>query len=161
MSHCAKEQICSKDFSHIFSRLPFQTHFDKCCCCKTFYPRTKPGQWQWYGGSHKTLCPCSSVKSSVLYLSKNIAYNMCVWFWSRGSWVSIVSYYGLDDRAIGIDPRQRQEIFRLTSVSRPALWPAQPPVTMGTMVLSSGVGGARSERDAYHSAPSSAEVKNV
>jgi hypothetical protein len=27
-------------------------------------------KWQWYGGNRRTLCPCSSIKSSTLYLSK-------------------------------------------------------------------------------------------
>jgi hypothetical protein len=52
---------------------------------------------------------------------------------SRGSSVSILSGYGLDDRAIGFDPRQGQRIFfPLACVSRPALVPAQPPVQWGT-----------------------------
>jgi hypothetical protein len=42
---------------------------------------------------------------------------------TRGSSVSIVSGYGLDDRAIRFNPRQRQRIFPLTSVCRPALGP--------------------------------------
>jgi hypothetical protein len=41
---------------------------------------------------------------------------------------SIMSDYGLDDRAMGFDPRWGQRIFPLTSVSRPALGPTQPPV---------------------------------
>jgi hypothetical protein len=45
-----------------------------------------------------------------------------------GSSVIIVSDYGLDDRAIVVRSRQRQRIFPLTSVSRPALRPNQPPV---------------------------------
>jgi hypothetical protein len=48
---------------------------------------------------------------------------------SNRSWsssVSIVSDYGLDDR--GSITRQRQSIFPLSSVSRPALGPTQPPV---------------------------------
>jgi hypothetical protein len=49
----------------------------------------------------------------------------------RGSSVSTVSDYGLDDRATGFDPRQGQRIFPLTSVSRPALGPTHPPVQWG------------------------------
>jgi hypothetical protein len=41
---------------------------------------------------------------------------------------SIVSDYGLDDRAIGVRFRRGQRIFPLASVSRPALGPTQPPV---------------------------------
>jgi hypothetical protein len=47
---------------------------------------------------------------------------------SRDSSVGIVSDYGLDDRRSGLDPRQGQSIFPLSSVSRPALGPTQPPV---------------------------------
>jgi hypothetical protein len=53
-----------------------------------------------------------------------------------GSSVSLVSDYGLDDRAIGVDPRRGQRIFPLTSVSRPALGPTQPPVQWVPGVLS-------------------------
>jgi hypothetical protein len=38
---------------------------------------------------------------------------------------SIVSDYGLDDRAIGV---RGERIFPVVSVSRPALGPTQPPV---------------------------------
>jgi hypothetical protein len=78
---------------------------------------------------------------------------------SRVSSGSIVSDYGLDDRAIGVDPRQGQRIFPLSSVSRPALGPTQPPVQWVPGVLSPGV-KAGPGRDADHSPPSSVEVKN-
>jgi hypothetical protein len=39
----------------------------------------------------------------------------------------------------GFDPRQGQRIFPLSSVSRPALGPTQPPVQWVTGVLSPGV----------------------
>jgi hypothetical protein len=61
--------------------------------------------------------------------------------WSRGSSVSIVSYYGLDDRG-SIPDRGRG------SGTHPASCP------MGTG------GKARPGRDADHSPPSSAEVEN-
>jgi hypothetical protein len=54
---------------------------------------------------------------------------------SRVSSVSIVSDYGLDDRAIGV----RSPAGALTSVSRPALGPTQPPVKWVPGVLSPGV----------------------
>jgi hypothetical protein len=51
-------------------------------------------------------------------------------------------------------------IFPLSSVSRPALEPTQPPVQWVPGVRSPGV-KTRSGRDADHSPPSSAEVENV
>jgi hypothetical protein len=58
---------------------------------------------------------------------------------SRGSSVSIVTDYGLDDRGSRFDPRQRQRIFLLASASKPALGPTQPPVQWVPGVLSPGV----------------------
>jgi hypothetical protein len=73
-----------------------------------------------------------------------------------GSSIGTVSGYGLDGR--GSIPRQGQRIFPLTSASRPALGPTQPPVQWVPGALSPG-GKARPERDADRSTPSSAEVK--
>jgi hypothetical protein len=67
--------------------------------------------------------------------------------------VSTVSDYRLDNQQSGFDPRQGQSIFPVTSVSRPALRPIQPPVQWVLVVLSLGC-------DADHSPPSSAEVEN-
>jgi hypothetical protein len=54
-----------------------------------------------------------------------------------GSSVSIVSGYGLDDRAIEVRfPAEAKGFFPLTSVSRPALRPTQPPVQWIPGVLS-------------------------
>jgi hypothetical protein len=50
-------------------------------------------------------------------------------------------------------------IFPLTSVSRPALRPTQPPAQWVPGVPSPGV-KVRPGRDADHSPPSSAEVEN-
>jgi hypothetical protein len=59
-----------------------------------------------------------------------------------GSSVSIVSDYGLEDRT-GFDPRQRQRIFPLASVSRPVLEPTQPPSQWVPGVLFPGLRGCR------------------
>jgi hypothetical protein len=57
------------------------------------------------------------------------------------------------DWTIGVRSSAGQMIFPLTSVSRPALGPTQPPVQWVPGVLSPG-------RDADHSPPSSDEVVN-
>jgi hypothetical protein len=58
---------------------------------------------------------------------------------SRGSSVSIVSCYGLDDRAIEVRSPAGEKICPLTSLSRPALGPTQPPAQWVPGVLSPGV----------------------
>jgi hypothetical protein len=58
---------------------------------------------------------------------------------SRGSSVSIVSGYGLDDWAIKVRSPAGARIFPLSSVSRPALGPTQPPVQWVPGVFSLGV----------------------
>jgi hypothetical protein len=73
---------------------------------------------------------------------------------SRVSSGSIVSDYGLDDRAIGVRSPAGERIFPLASVSKPALGPTQPPVQWVPGVK------ARPRREADHSPQSSAEVKN-
>jgi hypothetical protein len=78
---------------------------------------------------------------------------------SRGSSGSIVSDYGLDDRAIEVRSPSGTEDFSSSpcvqtgSGAHPASYP------MGTGGSFPG-GKARSGRDADHSPPSSAEVKN-
>jgi hypothetical protein len=65
--------------------------------------------------------------------------------------------YGLDDR--GIESRQGLGIFLFTTASRTALGPTQPPIQWvpGSLFLEL----KRSVREADHSPPSSAEVKNA
>jgi hypothetical protein len=65
--------------------------------------------------------------------------------------------YGLDDR--GFESQQGLRIFLFTTASRPALGPTQPPIQWVPGALSLGV--KRSGREADHSPPSSAEVKNA
>jgi hypothetical protein len=55
---------------------------------------------------------------------------------SWGSLVSILSEYRLDDR--GSDPQQRQRIFPLASVYKPAQGPTQPPIQWVLGVLYQG-----------------------
>jgi hypothetical protein len=58
---------------------------------------------------------------------------------SRGSSVSIVTGYGLDDRATEVRSPAGARIIPLTSVSRPALGPTQPPAQCVLGVLSLGL----------------------
>jgi hypothetical protein len=79
--------------------------------------------------------------SSLSTLSSNSGPSLQS-FHPRGSRVSsgsIVSDYGLDDRAIGVRSPAGARIFPLASVSRPALGPTQPPVQWVPRVLSPGV----------------------
>jgi hypothetical protein len=58
----------------------------------------------------------------------------------RGTSVSVVSGYGLEDRSIDFrSPAEAKRIFSLVSVSRQALEPTQPPVHWTLGVLSPGV----------------------
>jgi hypothetical protein len=78
---------------------------------------------------------------------------------SRVSSGSIVSDYGLDDRAIGVRfPAEAKDFSSILCVQTDS---GVHPVscTMGPGVLSSGL-KARPGRDADHSPPSSAEVEN-
>jgi hypothetical protein len=76
-----------------------------------------------------------------------------------GSSVSIVSGYGLDDRAIGVrSPAGVKDFFSILSVQTSSgAHPTSCP--MGTGGHFPG-GKAQPGRDADHSPPSSAEVKN-
>jgi hypothetical protein len=77
---------------------------------------------------------------------------------SRVSSGSIVSDYGLDDRAIWVRSRQGQRIFPIASLSRPALGPTQPPVQWVPGVLSPRVKRGRGVTLTTHP-PSSAEIE--
>jgi hypothetical protein len=68
----------------------------------------------------------------VLLLKQTTAMNEM----SRVSSGSIVSEYGLEDRAIGVRSSAGPKDF--SSVSRPALAPTQPPVQWVLGVLSRG-----------------------
>jgi hypothetical protein len=64
---------------------------------------------------------------------------------------------GLDDRGLGFDPRRGLGIFLFTTASKTALGPTQPPIQWVPGALSLGV--KRPGREADHSPPSSAEIK--
>jgi hypothetical protein len=78
-------------------------------------------------------------------------------FKSRDSSAGIALGYGLDDR--GSRVRFLVGIFLFTTASRTALGPTQPPIQWVLDALSLGV--KRPWREAGHSPPSSAEVKNA
>jgi hypothetical protein len=59
----------------------------------------------------------------------------------------------------GSIPGRGERIFPLTSATRPALGPTQPPAQWVPVVLPAGA-KARTERDADHSPSSSVEVEN-
>jgi hypothetical protein len=65
--------------------------------------------------------------------------------------------YGLDDGRF--ESRQELGMFLLTTASRAAVEPTQPPIQWVTWALSLGI--KRPELEADHSHPSSAEVNNA
>jgi hypothetical protein len=71
--------------------------------------------------------------------------------------VGIALGYGLAVGVLGFDSRLGLGIFLFTAASRTALPPTQPPTQLVRGVLSLGV--KRPGREADHSPPSSAEVK--
>jgi hypothetical protein len=66
-------------------------------------------------------------------------------------------FYGLDDP--GFESRQGLGIFLFATASRPALGPTQPPIKWVTGSLS--LREKRPGREADHSPPSTADVKNA
>jgi hypothetical protein len=60
---------------------------------------------------------------------------------------------------LGFDSRRVLGTFLLTTASRTALGPTQPPIQWVPGALSRGGGVKRSRRESDHSSPSSAEVK--
>jgi hypothetical protein len=77
----------------------------------------------------------------------------------RGSSVSIVSDYGLDDRAIGVRSWPRVKDFSSILCVQTGSGAHPASCTMGTGGTFPG-GRERPDRDADHSPPSSAEVEN-
>jgi hypothetical protein len=77
---------------------------------------------------------------------------------SRDSSVGMATGYGLDDCGSRVRFPAVLGIFFIT-VSLPSLGPTQPPIQCITGALSPGV--KRPEREADHSPPTGAEVKNT
>jgi hypothetical protein len=73
--------------------------------------------------------------------------------------VGIAAGNGLDDGGIEFDFLQRQEDFHSSTASRPVLGLIRSPIQWVLGNLSLRV--RRSRRDAFHSPPSYAEVKNA
>jgi hypothetical protein len=104
---------------------------------------------------------------SVVYLTTlfsvtqafSVQWKADMWMMNRGSSVSVVSEYGLDDWAIGVwCPTQAKDFSSILRVqSGSAAHPASYP--MGTW-SPFPMGKARPGRDIDHSPPSSAEDKN-
>jgi hypothetical protein len=88
-----------------------------------------------------------------------VIYFITLFQWSQASSGSIVSDYGLDDRAIGVrSPAEADDFSSILCVQTGSgAHPAS--CTMGTGGPFPG-GKPRSGRDADHSPPSSAEVVN-
>jgi hypothetical protein len=94
------------------------------------------------------------------YLQQRISYTfvfVTLFFVMSRDSCDIALGYGLEDR--GFESRQPLGIFLLTTVSRPALAPTQPPIQWVPGALSLGI--KWSGREADHSPPSNAEVKNA
>jgi hypothetical protein len=82
-----------------------------------------------------------------------------IWLWSRVSSGSIVSDYGLDDRAIGVRSPAAANDFSSSLCVQTGTGAHPASCTMGTGGPLSG-GKARPGRNADHSPLSSAEVVN-
>jgi hypothetical protein len=96
------------------------------------------------------------VALAMYKLKSNVA--LC-WKVSWGSSVGRATGYGLDDAMIGIRFPAGLGMFLFGTTSRPTLGPTQPPIQWVPGALSPGI--KRPDREADHSDPSSAEVKNA
>jgi hypothetical protein len=105
--------------------------------------------------SHHTPCyfKIYSITFSLTHMCSNLSILKLFIFVDSG----IVLYYGLHD--LWFKSRQEMRIFLFTTASRPALGPTKPLIQWVTRALSPGV--KRPWREADHSPPSSAEVKNA
>jgi hypothetical protein len=84
---------------------------------------------------------CTSLTNTVTGLNQTIITAFC-YYYNGNHYRTIMSRVAqsvLQTGWPGFDPRQRQSIFPLPSVSRPALGPTQPPTQWVTGALSPGV----------------------
>jgi hypothetical protein len=98
-----------------------------------------PGALEYEAGVLTTQ-PRRSVSTLGFYLMLKHKYSVSIdLFRSWGSSVSIVFDYRLEDRATGIRSPQKQMIFSVVSVTRPALSPTQPLIQWIPGVISQEV----------------------
>jgi hypothetical protein len=106
----------------------------KCCLIRLFQREEVLEKLSCLLFSHYLLFNYSKLHT---YYILNCIHYLPLLLWSRVNSGSIVSDYGLDDRAIGFrSPAEAKDFFPLASVSRPALGPTQPPVQWVPGVLS-------------------------
>jgi hypothetical protein len=105
-------------------------------------------------GCFEFVLSCVSKKWIICWCFLKIS--SCLLVRNGDSSVGIAMGYGLDDR--GFVSGRGWEFFLFTTASRPALGPTQPLIKRVQGALSLGV--KQPGREADHSAPSSAEVKN-
>jgi hypothetical protein len=98
------------------------------------------------------ICICCFVR----YSNKNVSFK---YYCEPGSSVSIVSGYGLDDRAIEVRSPAEAKDFSSSLYVQTGSGAHPSSCTMGTGGPFPG-GKARPGRDADHSPPSSAEIVN-
>jgi hypothetical protein len=124
--------------------------------CHAFMKRVELNNTDVISSATHCTCPVFSSLALPSFLPSFLPPSLC-FVRSRDSSVGIATGYGLDDR--GFESQQRLRIFLFTTVSRPALGPTQPLIQWVPGVLSLGV--KRPVREAAHSPPSGAEVKNA
>jgi hypothetical protein len=90
---------------------------------------------------------CREMRSSDELLNRRAVVAQSVWCSATGWTIGV----------LGFDSQRGLGIFLFTTASRPALEPAQPPIQWVPGALSLGI--KRLKREAHHSSPSSAEVK--
>jgi hypothetical protein len=101
---------------------------------------------------------------SLLFIFCKVGLDCCYYYYlllllSRGSSVGIALGYGLDDRGSRVRFSAGAGNFSFSTASRKALGLTQPPIQWEPGALSLGL--RRPGREANHSPPSSAEVKNA